>query len=443
MAKSLQVEGKKCMDCQKFWKPNGTVQLICKKHFICDSCWHSREICPEFERKHLECQTCHPEVFRSMSPKKWIYVDDSNLWIEGKKAYAKAQKLDTAEDPRARFDIGQLAKVVAGESEVGARTLYGSEPPSVDTVWAKMKELGWKVEIKQRSYHTGKEKQVDSQLITDVVSVVYRKMSGTVIIVAGDVDYKPPIEEALARGWKVEVWSWEKALADPIKGLAKTSKGLDIKYLNDYIHEIMFVNRDFDPAEFTEKGLLSRLEWSILLTVDEHNLQQDGKSWKDTLESITKWPILYYEATKKVKGGYVQVLAIFLYEKSKKPDIATCIQQIVKAKKQLRLSTNPMRFCDLDRDKCVWLKPLLSQCKQLNEECRDNASDTHSVHSSRSWRLSKYKTELCRNHEHGCPKRDQCTFAHGYEDPEATCLQCKKKGHVQECCSEQVARAKR
>ena len=454
MAMALVVEGKQCIDCQSKKGDIELVKLKCKKHFICESCWDNRETCSEFEGKHRECQTCHPEVFQPQSPKVWIYVDDSNLWIEGKKAYAEAHNLVTSEDPRARFDIGQLNEVVAAGREVGGRTLYGSKPPPVDTVWAKIEEQGWKVDIKKKSYHTGKEKQVDSQLITDVASVVNRKKISTVIIVAGDVDYKPPIEEALARGWKVEVWSWEKALSADIRGHKRTGKGLRVLYLNHYIHQIMFVNCDFDPARFTDKGLLSRLkETSLLLTVSENNLQvgKRRKDFTDTLQNITKWPISYYEPMRD-QDGYVEILAIFLSVMDQKPDINTCIGQIVKAKKQLSLTTNPMQFRDLlDKfgDKLVWLESLLSQCKQLNEECRDNASDTHSVHSSRSRRSSgycgsgadpfKYKSELCRNYmKSSCSKGDKCKYAHGERDPLAWCLTCGKKGHVHTHCKRQV-----
>ena len=65
------------------------------------------------------------------------------------------------------------------------------------------------MDIKQKSYHTGKEKQVDVQLVADVVDLVGQMKSGTVIIVSGDSDYIPAINKALTRGWKVEVWSWE------------------------------------------------------------------------------------------------------------------------------------------------------------------------------------------------------------------------------------------
>ena len=155
MAMSLPAEEKRCLDCQKA-DSNPDVMLKCEKHYICYNCCDEREVRPEFTRKIRDCQTCHPKVSQTESSKVWIYADDSNLWIEGKKAYAKFHNLLTSEDPRARFDYGQLYEVVAGRKKVGGTTLYGSEPPEADTVWAKAKKQGWKVDIKQKSYHTGK-----------------------------------------------------------------------------------------------------------------------------------------------------------------------------------------------------------------------------------------------------------------------------------------------
>ena len=448
MAMSSGIEGKLCMDCQKgAVQKTETIRLKCKKHFICESCCDARELLPEFTRKIRECQKCHPEVFQAEPPKVWIYVDDSNLWISGKKAYAEAHKLSTSEDPRARFDIGQLNEVVAEGREVGGRTLYGSKPPPVDTVWAKVEEQGWNVDIKKKSYHTGKEKQVDSQLITDVASVVNRKKIGTVIIVAGDVDYKPPIEEALVRGWNVEVWSWEKALSADIRDHKRRGKGLRVEYLNRHIHQIMFVNREFDPARFKEEELLSRLtDASILLTVSEKHLQSArGKRWKDLtdiLQDITKWPISYLEVDRA--DGFMEVLAIFRSRSvtDEKPNLDKFIKQIVKAKKSLNLTGIPVKFMSLvddSRAKPEWLKSLLSQCKSPDVECRDDMSDTRSVHSSRSRRSSDrykaekhmYKTQLCHRYsQSSCSMGDKCKFAHGENDPMAWCTICEKMGHI-------------
>ena len=438
MAMPADVEGKMCNDCQK--GKTDIIRLKCKKHFICESCCDEREASPEFTRKIRECQKCHPEAFQTQPPKVWIYVDDSNLWIQGKKAYAEAHNLLTSEDPRARFDIGQLNEVVAEGREVGGRTLYGSKPPPVDTVWAKMEEQGWNVKIEKKSYHTGKEKQVDSKLITDVASVVNREKIGTVIIVAGDVDYKPPIEEALARGWNVEVWSWERALSAAIRDHRSRGKGLRVEYLNGHIPRIMFVNREFDPARFKEEGLLSRLnDSSILLTVSKKHNDKSWKDFTDRLQEITNWPISYLEVARA--DGFIEVLAIFLSVMDEKPDLDTCIKRISKVKKSLKLTGSPIKFPSLRETfggKPEWLDPLLSQCTAPDAEYGEDTSDTRSVHSSRSRRSSeryrpaeRYKTELCHRYaKSSCPKGDQCKFAHGERDPMAWCVICEKKGHI-------------
>ena len=460
MATSLPAVGKpSCLDCQKA-DSNPDVMLKCKKHYICYNCCDEREVRPEFTRKIRECQKCHPEVFQTQPtepPKVWIYVDDSNLWIEGKKAYAEAHKLLTSEDPRARFDIGKLHEVVAEGREVGGRILYGSKPPPVDTVWARVEEQGWKVDIKQKSYHTGKEKQVDVQLVADIVDLVGQMKNGTVIIVSGDSDYIPAINKALTRGWKVEVWSWERALSADIREHDRRGKGLRVEELNGHIHHIMSVNSSFDPTRFTKDELLLRLqEASILLTVSE-KCKQRSKRWKefnDTIQGIVKWPVLYLQVSNA--KGYVEVLAIFLSVNHEKPGLDKCIKEIGKTKnmKQLNLTTKPLTFRYLHKslgDKLEWLKPLLLECKSPDVQYEEDTSDTQSVSSAcaRSRRssgvpitpqkashketeiLTTYKTKRCRNYDKSsCPNGDQCKFAHGDRDPMAWCTICRKKGHV-------------
>ena len=456
MAMSLLAEGKRCLDCQKA-ASNPDVMLKCEKHYICDNCCDEREVRPEFTGKIRECQKCHPKVFQTEPPKVWVYADDSNLWIEGKKAYAKVHNLLTSEDSRARFDYGQLYEVGAEGREVGGTTLYGSEPPEADTVWAKAKKQGWKVDIKQKSYHTGKEKQVDVQLVADVVDLVGQMKNGTVIIVSGDSDYIPAINKALARGWKVEVWSWEKALSANIREHDRRGKGLHVEQLNGHIHQIMSVNSSFDSTRFTEEGLLLRLkEASILLTVSE-KCKPGSERWKEfsgIIQGIVKWPVSYLQVSNA--KGYVEVLAIFLSVNHEKPDLDRCIKEIGKTKsmKQLNLTTKPLKFHDLHGrlgGKLEWLKPLLLKCRGPDVQYEEDTSDTQSVCSAcpRSGRssvvpqnlqrasdketeiLTTYKTKRCRNYDKSsCPKGDKCRFAHGDRDPMAWCVICRKKGHV-------------
>ena len=453
---SSNAERKLCMDCQKVvTEENETIRLKCKKHFICESCCDTRDLLPAFTGKIRECQSCHPDVLQAQLPKLGIFVDDSNLWIEGKKAYAQNHGLSTVEDPQARFDFKELMKVTTGrrQLEVGARKLYGSVPPPADTVWAKVEEQGWEVILKKKSYHTGKEKQIDTQLVADVVLLVKETRSGTVIIVSGDSDYIPAIEVALDHGWKVEVWSWEAALSADIRNHERKDKGLCVKYLNDHM-QVVTVNRYFDPTRFTEKELLSRLEEAaILLTVHgkEGMDLQGSKKWKkftDDLQKFTKWPIAYHQVGKS--QGYVEVLAIFLTVLDNRPDLDMCISKIKKksTKKELNLTSDPMQFILLYKrlgSKIEWLKPLFLKCKVPDVDNGDDASDTQSMRSvsSRSRKSSKsykasssvYKTVRCRYFDSSsCSKGDKCNYAHGEHDPEAYCTRCERQGHVASDC---------
>lgn len=93
----------------------------------------------------------------------FIYVDDSNMWIEAKKLAAVKSKLKCVEDPRLRLDIGKVTDVVASGSDVACGTLYGSEPPAIDTVWQKIRDHGWKVVTNKRSTFTKRKSKLTTK----------------------------------------------------------------------------------------------------------------------------------------------------------------------------------------------------------------------------------------------------------------------------------------
>lgn len=66
-----------------------------------------------------------------------IIVDNSNVWIEGKKFSAKIKGVKPLQngkhidDPSWRIDFGKLLTVVAGEQKIREAILVGSRPPSL------------------------------------------------------------------------------------------------------------------------------------------------------------------------------------------------------------------------------------------------------------------------------------------------------------------------
>ena len=116
--------------------------------------------------------------------------------------------------------MGKLADVLAGGREEVKGKLYGSEPPPIDTVWKKIRERGWEVLTSQRSQLTGKEKQVHTKLVTDVISLACKTPiheRTTIILVTGDANVIPAIEGVLGEEqWKVEVYMWANAISNQL-----------------------------------------------------------------------------------------------------------------------------------------------------------------------------------------------------------------------------------
>ena len=69
-----------------------------------------------------------------------LYLDDSNVFIEGQRVYAARQKpgkpLSKDLDKSYRLDFGKLIEITCGfHSDLGKLMFYGSEPPPTDSVW--------------------------------------------------------------------------------------------------------------------------------------------------------------------------------------------------------------------------------------------------------------------------------------------------------------------
>lgn len=79
----------------------------------------------------------------------FLYVDSSNVWIEGMHVSAAqrgiAPDIQTAQSEKItdydwRVDFSKLYEFAGGESsEVGRAVLFGSRPPENDSLWATAK----------------------------------------------------------------------------------------------------------------------------------------------------------------------------------------------------------------------------------------------------------------------------------------------------------------
>jgi uncharacterized LabA/DUF88 family protein len=154
----------------------------------------------------------------------FVYVDNSNVFIEGKRVSAvkKGYALDIYDamnnrilDPEYRLDFGRLYSYTAGNtpSNIKRAVLFGSRPPSNDTLWSIAEKAGFEPIVVNRNI-ANKEKKVDTAIVTAMMSDAYKKMVKTedvITLVAGDADFVPTIDSLREDGYVIEVFFWNHA----------------------------------------------------------------------------------------------------------------------------------------------------------------------------------------------------------------------------------------
>jgi uncharacterized LabA/DUF88 family protein len=175
----------------------------------------------------------------------YTYIDNSNVFIEAQRVSAikkgMAVDLHDAIERRVfdwgyKLDYGKLYSYLCGDGqEVGCAKLWGSPPPS-DSFWNMVKQKGFEVKTYDRSA-AGKEKKVDvaiAHAITKDAYTLINKDTSEIILVAGDKDYMPVIEDLKSEGFKVIVVFWDHA-ARELKETA--TKFISLNQWLDYLQQ--------------------------------------------------------------------------------------------------------------------------------------------------------------------------------------------------------------
>jgi uncharacterized LabA/DUF88 family protein len=155
---------------------------------------------------------------------EFIYVDNSNVFIEGKRiaavqngkacSAAHANAKDISEDSF-RLDFGELYDFVAENNpdKVARAVLFGSSISETDAVWQIAERVGFETVVVSRNAERG-EKKVDTGIVAAMVRDAYTKVDkakDTITLVAGDSDYVPAVEILTDDGFYVEVVFWSSA----------------------------------------------------------------------------------------------------------------------------------------------------------------------------------------------------------------------------------------
>ena len=152
-----------------------------------------------------------------------LYVDNSNVWIEGMHVAAVASGLApdiwTAQthkicDTNWSFDFGRMFEFAGGDKpDVKRAVLFGSRPPKNDSLWEIARRKGFEVVVYDRNIRN-KEKKIDTDVVATMVQDSYELVAPAedeMTLVAGDADYVPMIEKLKARGITIHVVFWEHA----------------------------------------------------------------------------------------------------------------------------------------------------------------------------------------------------------------------------------------
>lgn len=170
----------------------------------------------------------------------FVYVDNSNAWIEGMRVSAVRKGLATsAKDAMDRgisdhawsYDFGRLYEAICPSSaQVGRSSLFGSRPPANDSLWDIARNEGFEVILFDRNFKN-KEKEVDVAIATQIISDSFQYMRAgrgdKVVLVSGDRDYLPVVENLALRSITTTVVFWEHATAHALRSGAAEFIPLD------------------------------------------------------------------------------------------------------------------------------------------------------------------------------------------------------------------------
>lgn len=152
-----------------------------------------------------------------------VFIDNSNLWIEGQYASAVAQgwamSMDEAHerslnDLNWRIDYGKLLYfIVDGKlDEIKTAMLFGSEPPKNDSLWTMIESHGIKVQVFKRN-KGNKEKAVDSGMQQMINECLYEDSQKRDIFVpvTGDRDFIHTVNALIRKDRFVHLAFWDNA----------------------------------------------------------------------------------------------------------------------------------------------------------------------------------------------------------------------------------------
>lgn len=114
----------------------------------------------------------------------YVYVDNSNLYIEGRRVSAVKRKLARNITDAMQNDIldhgytvsfGKLHEFLCGKDkrQIKRAALFGSRPPPNDGIWKYAKKAGFELHLEDRNF-SNREKKIDTGIATLITKDAYK-----------------------------------------------------------------------------------------------------------------------------------------------------------------------------------------------------------------------------------------------------------------------------
>ncbi|EEU34708.1 uncharacterized protein NECHADRAFT_87019 [Fusarium vanettenii 77-13-4] len=227
-----------------------------------------------------------------------IYIDNSNVWIQGQRTSAEKRGLPEKLDPTWRFDAGKLKNVLtqncglpADEDVQAIVDLYGSTPHEIDATWRAIESCDVRVHTFERSSWTKREKK----------STLKSSRPRTFIIVSGDKDLIRAVLRIAKREFQVHVWSWRNGISaaytqpkEECRHLMMDRELIEVHFLDDFMDKFSFHEEVFDPKKSAipdnsivilepsiNRDIINQVLENLRISYRLHHLQRRGVSEKD------------------------------------------------------------------------------------------------------------------------------------------------------------------
>jgi uncharacterized LabA/DUF88 family protein len=183
--------------------------------------------------------TNNEEISNERISNVYIFIDNANVFIQAKKMYATQHNLLSIQDARCRIDVNKMCNLIANTREIVCKNVYDSSK----YLHSFYKNTNTNINKSYRSKYTNKDKMTDTHMCVDIVNIgnhyIINKTIDTIIILSGDADMIPAINQLLENGYKVEVWSWSNSIS---RKSYREHDNLSICMFDEYINDIIYIN---------------------------------------------------------------------------------------------------------------------------------------------------------------------------------------------------------